>query len=316
MNKRHMHEVFAWGVTALAVWVWTGAASAQVRTGGTGGASSTGGASISGGSFGGSSFGGSSFGGSSFGGSSFGGSSFSGSSGFVGGGFSGSSSGGGSSFSGGSFSGSSFSGGSFSGNMSGNLSRTTGGGGAGLSGNLYQGVSNTNPFYQSYQEPLASGMGAGNQRTTFGMPMFNLSQSITGNLTGGGALGMTGGVSAVAFNPSPATYLTTPFMVGFTTASSSGFAPPPVRTLPPAVASRLQREAQQVINQSSALPSKGGIRVSVVGPAVVLQGVVSDDHERLLAEGLVRLTPGINDVVNELRVAGMGPGTPRPMPPP
>src|SRR5579871_4848366 len=66
MNKRHMHEVFAWGVTALAVWVWTGAASAQVRTGGTGGASSTGGASISGGSFGGGSFGGSSFSGGSF----------------------------------------------------------------------------------------------------------------------------------------------------------------------------------------------------------------------------------------------------------
>lgn len=315
MNKRHRHEVFAWGVTALALAVWTGVASAQVPTGrGTG--ASTGG-SFSGGSFGGSSFGGSSFGGSSFSGGSFSG----GSGGFVGGGFSGGSfSGGsfsGSSFSGGSFSGSSFSGGSFSGNMSGNLSRTTGSG-AGLSGNLYQGVSNTNPFYQSYQEPLALGMGSGStQRSTFGMPMYNLSQSITGNLTGGGgALGTTGGVSAVTFNPSPATYMTTPFMVGFSTAPSSGFAPPPARVLPPAVASRLQREAQQVIDRSSALPSKGGIRVSVVGPAVVLQGVVSDEHERRLVEGLVRLAPGINEVVNELRVSGFEPGAPRPIPPP
>jgi hypothetical protein len=200
--------------------------------------------------------------------------------------------------------------------MTGNTGRTTGSG-AGLSGNLYQGVSNTNPFYQSYQEPLSLGMTTGNQRTTFGMPLYNLSQSITGNLTGGGALGITGGTSATTFNPSPATYMTTPFMVGFATVSGSGATPPPTRTLPPAVASRLQRDAQQVINQSSALPSKGGIRISVVGPAVVLQGVVSDDHERRLAEGLVRLTPGINEVVNELRLTNGGPtGTARSSPPP
>ena len=160
-------------------------------------------------------------------------------------------------------------------------------------------------------------LNSGSQRTaTFGVPMFNLSQSITGNLTGGGALGITGGSAAATFNPSPATYLTTPFVVGFASSPGAALLPPPSRNLPPAVATRLQREAQQIITRSSALPSKGDIRVSVAGSAVVLQGRVSDEHERRLAEGLLRLTPGINEVVNELRVPNAGPGTPRPIPPP
>ena len=35
---------------------------------------------------------------------------------------------------------------------------------------------------------------------------------------------------------------------------------------------------------------------------MVLQGVVASDKERRLAEGLVRVTPGVRDVRNELVV--------------
>ncbi len=303
---------FGWGIMGLALLAWTGPASAQVRTGGAG----TGASTSSGGFAGGGLLGGSFSGGTSGG---FSGGSFSGGSGSSSGGFSGFSGGSFSGFSGGSFSGSSgsFSGGSFSGgSFSGGTTGMTGGGRTtgGFGSTTYQGVSNTNPFYQSYAEPLASGMGSGNTRSTFGVPMFNLTTTTTGNLTGGGALGNTGGISAVNFNPSPATYMTTPYVVGFGIPANSA-AVAPTRNLPPAVASRLRGEVQQIITQSSALPSKGDIRVSVVGPAVVLQGLVSDEHERRLAEGLIRLTPGVDQVVNQLRVRTEL-ATPRPVPPP
>jgi hypothetical protein len=309
MKSQYIRGAFGWSILGLALLAWTGPASAQTRTGGATGTASSGG--FSGGFSGGGLLGSSGGFSGSTGGFSGG---FSGNSGgFSGGSFSGGFSGNSGSFSGGSFSGNtgSFSGGSFSGSMTGGRP----GGGTGYGSTAYQGVSNTNPFYQSYQDPLAGGMGTGTTtRTTFGVPMYNLSTTGTGNLTGGSALGISGGTNAANFTPSPATYMTTPFLVGFGTPAGPTVPAPP-RTLPPAMASRMQREAQQVIRQSSALPSKGDIRVGISGPAVVLQGVVSDEHERRLAEGLVRLTPGINEVVNQLQVRTEL-ATPRPVPPP
>jgi osmotically-inducible protein OsmY len=43
------------------------------------------------------------------------------------------------------------------------------------------------------------------------------------------------------------------------------------------------------------------------GSTVVLRGSVRDDHERRLAEALVRLTPGVRAVRNELTAPGGSP---------
>jgi osmotically-inducible protein OsmY len=67
---------------------------------------------------------------------------------------------------------------------------------------------------------------------------------------------------------------------------------------------RLQGEVQSVLARSSTLSSKDNMRVIVQGDTVVLQGVANDDHERRLAEMLVRLTPGVHAVLNQLRVPG------------
>ena len=46
----------------------------------------------------------------------------------------------------------------------------------------------------------------------------------------------------------------------------------------------------------------GGIAIEVEGGTVVLKGQVSDDDQRRLVEGMMRLTPGVRDVRNELKV--------------
>jgi osmotically-inducible protein OsmY len=77
---------------------------------------------------------------------------------------------------------------------------------------------------------------------------------------------------------------------------------------------QVRSDLQQVIANSSALPSKGAIRIAMDGGTVVLQGTVVDDHERRLAENLVRLTPGVHSVRNELQTRQGPSGGPRPTP--
>jgi len=63
----------------------------------------------------------------------------------------------------------------------------------------------------------------------------------------------------------------------------------------------LQAELRGVLENVSAI-SSANIQVVVAGPTVILRGRVADENERRLAEGLVRLTPGVHEVRNELRL--------------
>ena len=63
---------------------------------------------------------------------------------------------------------------------------------------------------------------------------------------------------------------------------------------------RARADLQDVIARAGRLPSRGNIRVLTDGSTVVLRGNVGSDHERRLAEALVRLTPGVRNVRNEL----------------
>jgi hypothetical protein len=67
---------------------------------------------------------------------------------------------------------------------------------------------------------------------------------------------------------------------------------------------QLQRpQLEQIIRSSSALASRAGIQVDVRDGAVILKGVVPSERERRLAENLLRLSPGVSVVRNELTVA-------------
>ena len=61
-------------------------------------------------------------------------------------------------------------------------------------------------------------------------------------------------------------------------------------------------EVEQVLARSTSLNPDRAIRVVVQGPAVVLRGTVASDHDRRLAEALIRLSPGVREVRNELEV--------------
>jgi osmotically-inducible protein OsmY len=70
----------------------------------------------------------------------------------------------------------------------------------------------------------------------------------------------------------------------------------------PPTLTRLQTDLQQIISQSSTLTSKDAIKIKLDGKVFVLEGTVPNDRERRLAEGMLRLTPGVRQVRNSLVV--------------
>ena len=75
---------------------------------------------------------------------------------------------------------------------------------------------------------------------------------------------------------------------------------------PPAPAGQLQASLKATLSQSSQLPSGKNLNVAVESfnnqPVVVLQGTVATEEERRLAENLLRLTPGVRLVKNNIQV--------------
>lgn len=67
---------------------------------------------------------------------------------------------------------------------------------------------------------------------------------------------------------------------------------------------RLSEELQRQFTNSTRFGVNNNIKVAVENNVVVLRGKVADDHERDLAEVLVRLSPGVYDVRNDLQVEG------------
>jgi len=130
----------------------------------------------------------------------------------------------------------------------------------------------------------------------FGQPSFGTTSG-TGR-SGGTAitstgLGRTGGAGGlVSFSPS-------------TQASASRIAYTaslkfPVRSLPP---STLQADLRDMLDRSSTIKNAGKIVVLVDQDRnVVIKGKVADDDERRLIMGMLRLTPGVREIQNELIV--------------
>jgi hypothetical protein len=233
-----------------------------------------------------------------------------------GGGSSGSYSGGGAKTGGGSSGGGMGSSGSSS-SGSGTVFGSGGSGGANSksSSSATYSVPTTDPFSPYYSSPLGAGWGpnvtlqaqnglsfdtGGSKSTTlvtgrgtFGAPLVAATTSKTGGYGGGGGGGSN--LNNVGFNT-----------IGvkrnpqyITTLDFDRPAPMPK--------TQVRANLQAVLAQSPALQNKG-LNVLLDGQTVVLQGTVATAKDRQLAEGLLRLTPGVDDVRNEIVVVGNGNG--------
>ena len=76
----------------------------------------------------------------------------------------------------------------------------------------------------------------------------------------------------------------------------------PVATMP-----QVATDLRGTLDRSTMLANPRGVGLTMDGNVVVLSGSVASDDEVRLVEGMVRLTPGVRDVRNELKV---GPATP------
>jgi osmotically-inducible protein OsmY len=234
-------------------------------------------------------------------GGSFTGSSGSGFAGGFGGSSTGSSGSGFAGGSGGSFTGSSGSGfaGGTGGGFTGSSGLGTSLGGTGRTGQIGSGSVFGrylgNPLAMGYASATSSALGSKYARTfpvtlSFGQALYN--PTVTSSATlGSTALGNTAnrypGASSVGMRRAPG-YLTVP-----------GFDVPPRPTM-----AAVRSDLQSVIDRSSRLPSRGNIQVLSEGDTIVLRGQVASERERRLAEGLLRLSPGVRQIRNELRAPG------------
>ncbi len=143
----------------------------------------------------------------------------------------------------------------------------------------------------------AIGVGSGTGRGATGM---------TGGLnTGLGGTSMLGGRGTAAGTRSTNAARSVPYVAELAE---------PLRPTPtPVAAGNFRTQVQSVITRSSAFAANRDIQVNTEGQVVVLQGAVGTDRERQLAEALLRLTPGVRDVRNELQVREPPPA-PMPIP--
>ncbi len=70
---------------------------------------------------------------------------------------------------------------------------------------------------------------------------------------------------------------------------------------PAIVPAQMQADLQTVIGRSSMIANPSAINISMDGPIVVLRGNVKDEDEARTAEGMIRLSPGVKQVRNELK---------------
>ena len=257
-------RILLWAGVAIA-WLGLGAWAAHAQTGSVGG---TGGARTV------------SSGGSSSSSTSMGG-------GFTGGG----------STSSGGFTGGSGGSSSTSGGFTGGTTTSTGKGGTSSTAV----PTSSNPWLSTYGNPLTMGLldSAGKPTFTkaFGQATYPTYSSSTTGTTGGfgGATGgFGGGTSSTSYS----------FNTG-------GIAYPPNYitvagdSLPVVVHSnpKLQGAVSNLLQRSTLIRPIDPYKVSVNGSTVTIEGTVASAKEKRVVEGMIRMTPGVREVINNLQVA-------------
>jgi hypothetical protein len=186
---------------------------------------------------------------------------------------------------------------------------TSGAARGGISASNFLGPTYANPYYQGIrsQAVLSNSVPGG-----FGTPLFGT----TGGGAGGGNIGSATGAAGGAGGAGGrgGTALGGGRLGGTGTGQDPGgvIVPLPVQIAYPAVAQfqvpvvvpALQADLRGVIDRTTAIANPAGVQIVMDGRTVVLRGAVRDRDEARLAEGLVRLTPGVGVVRNELTYPG------------
>jgi hypothetical protein len=187
------------------------------------------------------------------------------------------------------------------------------------------GVSSSNPFASTYGNPFAMGLSSsrtGRSSTSFG-------SAIYGNLTSGTGMygGSMGGLGSASFRTSNRQGSsmfggTSQFgqggfrNTGMNTGMNQGGLGPLYTIIRPSLPRlpgtmfQVRPDLREVLTRTDVdrLPSRENIQVGMEGHTVVLRGPVKNDYERRLAEALIRLSPGVTDVRNELEAPSVEPG--------
>lgn len=152
----------------------------------------------------------------------------------------------------------------------------------------------SNVFASFYGNPYAMGLSSSSGAGGFGQPTFGTTSTTTtgGGRTGAtGTAGRTGGLNSNAANQSG---ILIPLPAQIAYSAQMQFPTPKVAT------PRLQADLRGIID-AGGLASPAGVQiVADANNHVTLRGTVKDDDEKRLAEGLVRLTPGVGTITNEL----------------
>ena len=155
-----------------------------------------------------------------------------------------------------------------------------------------QGVPAPGAFSAYYVNPLAAGA-----------PGVSSLAPINASIYSAGPPGLQGGPYPVASTPSNGR----PDAPGNGPGRAAGRSPPymasPAFDDRPAETDLIKREVERVLAGSMSLSPQRNIRVVVENSAIILRGTVASETDRRLAEALVRLSPGVYQVRNELKVA-------------
>jgi hypothetical protein len=158
-----------------------------------------------------------------------------------------------------------------------------------------------------FNQPISGGSTTGGLQGGYSGGIGGFSGGIGGGFSG---LGANNNYSFVGGNNSGS---------GNLSANNAGYGPgntrhvvPSYTTSPafdyrPAAPNIVQSDVQGMLTRSTSLSPNRDIRVAVEGPAMVLRGNVASEQDRRLAEALVRLTPGVHEIRNELTVTGPPP---------
>jgi len=173
-------------------------------------------------------------------------------------------------------------------------------------------ISSSNTFASTFANPMWQGRaGAASDQNPggFGQTLYT-STGTTGTggrygSTGTGGIGRTGGLGgALGGSMNDGTVVAQPVQLSF----------PAVVRFPvtPVAAPQLQTDLAGMIARSGgAIANPAGVQVTVEGNTVTLRGTVQNEEEARTVVGLVRLTPGVRGVKNELTFP-----TPAPTPAP
>lgn len=150
-----------------------------------------------------------------------------------------------------------------------------------------------NLFRGYYASPLALGLSSSKSaKPSFGQPLYSLSTANANGLTGASTLAEAAGMGFTTVGlPRAPVYVTT---------LGEGM------ELPVTVPVKMQADLQEILARSTALQTRSQVKVVVKENVVILQGKVASAKERRLAEGLLRLTPGVREVDNQLTVSAAG----------